>query len=51
MVLYHYGSRADGEALSARGYRIAHRGESFPLLPPQSPEGEGDLLPCAEVDA
>lgn len=51
MVLYHYGSQADGETLAARGYRIAHAGEAFPLLPPQTPQGEGDLLPCAEVDA
>jgi glyoxylase-like metal-dependent hydrolase (beta-lactamase superfamily II) len=31
LVLYHYGSAADGAALAARGYRIAHAGESFAL--------------------
>lgn len=43
MVLYHYGSAADGEALAGRGYRVAHRGERFPL--PGEPLG---LMEAAE---
>ncbi len=31
LVLYHYGSAADGAALAARGYRIARAGERFAL--------------------
>lgn len=40
LVLYHYGSKADGEALSARGYRIARAGESVELAtpPPSRPD-------------
>lgn len=34
LVLYHYGSSADGEALAARGYRVARPGEAFQLSPP-----------------
>lgn len=34
MVLYHYGSQADGEALRARGYRVAAPGALYPLPPP-----------------
>lgn len=30
-VLYHYGSAADGEALRARGHRVARQGEVFAL--------------------
>jgi len=33
-LLYHYGSRADGEALAARGHRVAHPGEVVPLAAP-----------------
>lgn len=33
-VLYHYGSRAEGEALAARGYRVARPGEILPLAGP-----------------
>ena len=33
-VLYHYASREDGEALVARGYRVAHPGESLSLAQP-----------------
>jgi ribonuclease BN (tRNA processing enzyme) len=33
-VLYHYASAADGDALAARGYRVARQGEVFPLEPP-----------------
>lgn len=31
LVLYHYGSAADGAALASRGYRIARTGERFAL--------------------
>jgi len=34
LVLYHYGSQADGEALAARGYRVARRGERLALGEP-----------------
>ena len=42
MVLYHYGSAAEGAALAARGYRVARPGEvldlpspsATPVLPP-----------------
>ena len=33
-VLYHYGSQTDGEALAARGYRVARPGEAFALADP-----------------
>ncbi len=36
MVLYHYGSAADGAALTARGYRVAQRDERVAL--PQAVE-------------
>lgn len=34
MVLYHYGSAADGAALGLRGYRVAQRGERIDLPEP-----------------
>jgi ribonuclease BN (tRNA processing enzyme) len=34
LVLYHYGSVADGEALAARGYRVARPGDTLSLSPP-----------------
>ncbi|HEV2623145.1 MAG TPA: MBL fold metallo-hydrolase [Frateuria sp.] len=34
LVLYHYGSAADGEQLRARGYAIAEAGERIELLAP-----------------
>lgn len=34
LLLYHYGSAADGEKLEARGYRIAHPGEVVELASP-----------------
>ncbi|MBS0581792.1 MAG: MBL fold metallo-hydrolase, partial [Proteobacteria bacterium] len=34
LVLYHYGSEADGTALAARGYRIARGGERLALAAP-----------------
>lgn len=33
-VLYHYGSRDEGEALQSRGYRVARPGEVIPLANP-----------------
>jgi hypothetical protein len=36
MVLYHYGSAADGAAISARGHRIARRGERIALPTPDA---------------
>lgn len=36
-VLYHYGSSADGQALAARGYRVARPGQSFDLHDPKDP--------------
>lgn len=37
MTLYHYGSAEDGEALVARGYRIARPGDRVALPEPQPP--------------
>jgi ribonuclease BN (tRNA processing enzyme) len=37
-LLYHYGSRADGEALAARGYRIGTPGECVTLVEPSAPQ-------------
>lgn len=37
MVLYHYGSAADGAALVVRGYRIAGMDERIPLQTPAAP--------------
>jgi ribonuclease BN (tRNA processing enzyme) len=37
LLLYHYGSAADGVALAARGYRVAGVGECIPLPPPATP--------------
>lgn len=37
LVLYHYGSAADGEALRARGHVIAQPGGSLVLPPPSPP--------------
>lgn len=34
LVLYHYGSAADGEQLSAAGYQVARSGETFALQAP-----------------
>jgi hypothetical protein len=36
MILYHYGSAADGAALAARGYRVAQRGERVTLPGPDT---------------
>ena len=35
-LLYHYGSAAEGEALAAKGYRVAHPGEVVPLNAPDA---------------
>ena len=35
-VLYHYASAADGEALAARGHRVARQGEVFALAEPSA---------------
>jgi ribonuclease BN (tRNA processing enzyme) len=37
LLLYHYGSTADGEALAARCYRVARAGERIPLAAPPPP--------------
>lgn len=37
LLLYHYGSGADGAELVSRGYRVAGRGERAALPPPQAP--------------
>ena len=37
LVLYHYGSAADGAALAARGYRVAATGERVALSAPPPP--------------
>lgn len=36
LLLYHYGSAADGEALAARGYRVARPGAAYALAPPHA---------------
>lgn len=37
LLLYHYGSAADGAALAARGFRVAQRGQRWPLATPLPP--------------
>lgn len=39
LLLYHYGSAAEGEALRARGYRVAAPGERVELAEPTAPQG------------
>lgn len=39
-VLYHYASCGDGETLAARGYRVAHPGETLALDEPTAPRSE-----------
>lgn len=34
LLLYHYGSEADAQALAARGFAVAHAGQVVPLAPP-----------------
>lgn len=40
LVLYHYGSKADGESLTSRGYRIAHAGQRVALANPPPPRAD-----------
>lgn len=40
LVLYHYGSAADGAVLAARGYGIARAGERIALPAPPSPRAD-----------
>lgn len=40
LLLYHYGSEADGAALAARGYRIATAGEPIALPSPSKPRAD-----------
>lgn len=37
LLLYHYGSAADGAAIAARGFRLAQPGEHVPLRAPDKP--------------
>ena len=37
MMLYHYASVADGQALAARGHRVAQPGQCVPLADPTAP--------------
>ncbi|HET8900213.1 MAG TPA: MBL fold metallo-hydrolase [Rhodanobacteraceae bacterium] len=39
LLLYHYGSRADGAALAARGYRVAEPDQSIALAAPLPVDG------------
>ena len=41
-VLYHYASVADGQAMAARGHRVATPGEVIDLAPPAPPPRSGD---------
>ena len=36
LLLYHYASESDGDALRARGYRVARAGEAIALKPPHA---------------
>ncbi|HET9482827.1 MAG TPA: MBL fold metallo-hydrolase [Xanthomonadales bacterium] len=39
LVLYHYGSAADAQAMRARGYRVANAGERIALAAPERDRG------------
>jgi ribonuclease BN (tRNA processing enzyme) len=39
LLLYHYGSEADGDELQARGYRVARTGDVHALPPPAEHAG------------
>jgi ribonuclease BN (tRNA processing enzyme) len=41
LLLYHYGSAADGAALAARGYRVLRPGQSIDLPAPDAPAPHG----------
>lgn len=45
LLLYHYGSVEDGEALSRRGHRVARAGAAYPLADPL-PDAEQASLPA-----
>ncbi|HZX71178.1 MAG TPA: MBL fold metallo-hydrolase [Rhodanobacter sp.] len=40
LLLYHYGSVADGDALASRGYRVAKAGERIALATPAPPRAD-----------
>ncbi len=40
LMLYHYGSAADGAALVARGYRVASRGQRISVTEPSVPRAD-----------
>ncbi|HET6433913.1 MBL fold metallo-hydrolase [Dyella sp.] len=40
LVLYHYGSAADGDALAARGFQVARSGDRIALAPPSPPRAD-----------
>lgn len=40
LLLYHYGSAADGATLAARGFRVARAGDRFELAPPAPPHAD-----------
>ncbi|WP_426661202.1 MBL fold metallo-hydrolase [Rhodanobacter aciditrophus] len=40
LLLYHYGSQADGAALAARGYRVAAAGQRVALASPLAPHAD-----------
>ncbi|HEV7123636.1 MAG TPA: MBL fold metallo-hydrolase [Rhodanobacter sp.] len=40
LLLYHYGSAIDGNALAARGYRVANAGERVTLATPVAPRAD-----------
>ena len=46
LVIYHYGSSDDGEAIARRGYRIARRGERIEL---PAPDANAAAIPTAAL--
>jgi ribonuclease BN (tRNA processing enzyme) len=40
LLLYHYGSVADGDTLAARGYRVARMGQRIALAEPPAPRAD-----------
>lgn len=46
LVIYHYGSSADGDAIARRGYRIARRGERIAL---PAPDANSAVIPTAAL--
>jgi hypothetical protein len=45
MVLYHYAGAADGQALRARGHRVAEPGECIALADCSGPQVDPATLP------